>query len=74
MSTVTIRINTRTKAGRNLIELARKLAAKYQGIEFLPEEEDEIFAGMIEEGMQSNSLSDAESKAFISELKKLAGK
>lgn len=74
MSSITIRINTRTKAGRNLVELARNLAAKYQGIEFLQEEEDEVFAELIEEGMQSKSLTDAESKAFMAKLGKLAGK
>ncbi len=74
MSTVTIRINTRSKAGRNLIELARNLAAKYKGIEFLLEDEDEDFAAMIDEGMKSDTMSDAESEVFIAEMRRLAEK
>jgi len=72
MSQVVIKVNTRTKAGKHLLETARIMAEKYEGIEFEDEvNEDELLKKMVR-NRKKDVLSYNEKKSFLDDLNSVA--
>jgi hypothetical protein len=66
---VTIKVNERTKAGKVLIETARVMAQKYNGIDIV--EEEDILLTKMKINLQSDLLSEQEKADFLKELKNM---
>jgi len=72
MSQVVIKVNTRTKAGKHLLETARMMAEKYEGIEFEDEEnENELLQKMVR-NRKKDILSYDEKQTFLDDLNSVA--
>jgi hypothetical protein len=66
---VTIEINERTKAGKALLETARILAQKNEGIEIT--KENSVLVSKIKHNHKKQILSEEEKAKFLDELQKL---
>ncbi len=67
MSEVTIRVNPRTKAGKNLLETARMMAEKYKGIDF-DEDDSDLLKKMVRNS-KGDLLTAGEKKRFLAGVK-----
>jgi hypothetical protein len=67
---VTIEVNTRTKAGKALIETARLMAEKFKGINIT--EENTILVSRIKQNHKNDILSEPDKSDFVEELRKVA--
>ena len=67
---ITIEINERTKAGKALLETARIMAQKNEGIEITSE--NSILAAKMKRNHKNNLLSESEKNDFLKELQELS--
>jgi uncharacterized spore protein YtfJ len=67
---VTIEVNTRTKAGKALIETARLMAEKFKGIYIM--EENSVMVARIKKNHNNDILSEADKCNFVEELREVA--
>jgi hypothetical protein len=67
---ITIEINERTKAGKALLETARIMAQKNEGIEITAE--NSILVAKMKRNHKNNLLSESEKKDFLKELHELS--
>lgn len=72
MSKVVIRVNTRTKAGKHLLETARIMAEKYEGIEFEEEEKEAELLKKMVRNRKHDLLTYEEKKSFLDDLNSVA--
>ena len=66
---ITIEINERTKAGKALLETARIMAQKNEGIEITSE--NSILAAKMKRNHKNNLLSESEKNDFLKELQEV---
>jgi len=66
---ITIEINERTKAGKALLETARIMAQKNEGIEIT--RENVVLIGKMKRNRKNQILSETEKANFIEELQKM---
>jgi len=66
---ITIEINERTKAGKALLETARIMAQKNEGIEITME--NTVLIGKMKRNHKRQILSETEKADFIEELRKM---
>jgi hypothetical protein len=66
---ITIEINERTKAGKALLETARIMAQKNEGIEITME--NAVLIGKMKRNHKNQILSETEKVNFIEELQKM---
>ncbi|MEI7422893.1 MAG: hypothetical protein WCK18_12400 [Prolixibacteraceae bacterium] len=67
---ITIEINERTKAGKALLETARIMAQKNEGIEITSE--NSILVAKMKRNHKNNLLSEPEKNDFLKELQELS--
>jgi hypothetical protein len=67
---VTIEINERTKAGKALLETARVMAEKHQGIDIT--DENSVLVSKIKRNHKNELLTESEKDNFLAELHKRA--
>lgn len=66
---ITIQINERTKAGKALLETARIMAQKNEGIDIT--KENSVMIGRIKRNHKNQILSETEKTNFLEELQKV---
>ena len=65
----TIEVNERTKAGKALLETARIMAQKNEGIEITSE--NSVFIGKMKRNHKKQLLTETEKSKFLEELQKM---